>query len=246
MSSGLARCSSFFRLSVNTTSHSQERLKGITSYLAQTSLELKNDPIKFRWSNVTVTLRNVFFGHGSRIHTLIMTKMSHTCLTRYNDEVMMFYVQKVQGQLHIITFCKNPFLDITQYLNSGAEGETGTIFHIWFDTDLVTLVLDARCRDLLCCWVERVTEAHIFKNSQLLIVPSESALLAKRVNAYKECDSFFCFSQWTCTLIDTQLFSTTSSQFVFRNWASGDHILLLLVLNDTFVQVFSVEHFNSQ
>lgn len=68
----------------------QERLEGITSYLAQTSLEFKNDPIQIRWSKVAVTLRNTFFGHDSRIHTLIMTKMSHTSLTRYSDEVMMF------------------------------------------------------------------------------------------------------------------------------------------------------------
>ena len=44
--------------------------------------------------------------------------------------------------------------------------------------DMVTLILDARCRDLLCCWVQHVGEALMFKNSQRLSVPSESALLA--------------------------------------------------------------------
>lgn len=43
---------------------------------------------------------------------------------------MMFYIQKVKGQLHFMTFCKNTFLPVTQHRNSGTEGETVTIVHI--------------------------------------------------------------------------------------------------------------------
>ena len=59
---------------------------------------------------------------------------------------MTFYIQKVKGQLHcdIIMFCKKKqatFLVIIQRHNSGTEGEIVTIFHIWSDTELVTLIL---------------------------------------------------------------------------------------------------------
>jgi len=58
--------------------------------------------------------------------------------------MMTFYIQKVKGQLHcdIIMFCKNTFLAIIQHHNSETEGEIVTIFHIWLDTELVTLILD--------------------------------------------------------------------------------------------------------
>ena len=56
---------------------------------------------------------------------------------------MTFYIQKVKGHLHcdIIMFCKNTFQAIIQRHNSGTEGEIVTIFHIWSDTELVTLIL---------------------------------------------------------------------------------------------------------
>ena len=73
---------------------------------------------------------------------------------------MTFSIQKVKGQLHcdITMFCKNTFLDIIQHHNSGTEGEIVTIFHIWSDTELVTLILGvhlgADCIEFLCCLVE--------------------------------------------------------------------------------------------
>ena len=58
---------------------------------------------------------------------------------------MTFYIQKVKGQLNcdIIMFCKNTFLTIIQRHNARIEGEIVSIFHIWLDTELVTLILGA-------------------------------------------------------------------------------------------------------
>lgn len=42
---------------------------------------------------------------------------------------------KVKGQLHS---AKTPFLPS---FNAGTEGEIGTVFHMWSDTELVSLIL---------------------------------------------------------------------------------------------------------
>ena len=64
---------------------------------------------------------------------------------------MTFYTQKVKGQLHCdnIMFCKNTFLAVIQHHNSGTEGEIVTIFHIWSDTELVTLIFGVHLQTVL-------------------------------------------------------------------------------------------------
>ena len=46
-------------------------------------------------------------------------------------------------------FCKNTFLAIIQHHNSGTEGKNVTIFHIWSDTELVTLILGGHLETVL-------------------------------------------------------------------------------------------------
>ena len=60
--------------------------------------------------------------------------------------MLTFYIQKVKGQLHsdIIMFCKNTYLAFIQHHNLGTGGEIVTIFHIFSDTELVTLILGAQ------------------------------------------------------------------------------------------------------
>ena len=69
---------------------------------------------------------------------------------------MTFDIQQVKGQLHcdVIMFSKNTFLAIVQHHNSGTEGDVVTIFHIWSDTELVTVNLAAHLEaveDLQLC-----------------------------------------------------------------------------------------------
>ena len=59
---------------------------------------------------------------------------------------MTFNIQKVKGQLHcdIMMSCQNTFLAIIHIIQchrSGTEEEIVTTFHIWLDTELVTLTL---------------------------------------------------------------------------------------------------------
>ena len=120
---------------------SQEHLEGVCTNLAKTPLELKNEQIWFWCSKVTVTLQITF-------------------KIKWCSDSSDPKGQRSTSPLHHNVLHSACSLAIVQSHNSGAEGETGTIFHIWLDTKLVALILDARFRDLLCCWVEHVGEAH--------------------------------------------------------------------------------------
>lgn len=67
----------------------------------------------------------------------------------------------------LIKACKNAFLAIININYLGTEDEFVTIFHIWADIKLVTLILGAHlgafadCRDCCCCSVEDVCELSI-------------------------------------------------------------------------------------
>lgn len=58
---------------------------------------------------------------------------------------MTVYIEKVKSRLHcdIIMFCRNTLLVFIQHRNSGTDGKAVSIFHIWLNTGLMTLVLVA-------------------------------------------------------------------------------------------------------
>lgn len=74
---------------------------------------------------VTVTSQNTFYVQKSGIDILIITKFHIKFLIGLNDEVITFYIQKVQGNLHseiMLMFCKNTLLGIIQHHVLGKKG----------------------------------------------------------------------------------------------------------------------------
>ncbi len=68
---------------------------------------------------------------------------------------MTHKIHKVKGQLYcdIIMFCTITFQAIIQLHKSGTEGETVTTFHMWSDTELVTLIFGAHLETVLSVWI---------------------------------------------------------------------------------------------
>lgn len=82
---------------------------------------------------------------------------------------MTFYTAK--GQLHCSA--KTLFWPNIQRHNSGAEEQIVTIFHMWPDAELVTLISGSHLKTAdidLCRRVEHVWGAGTFQNVQLLCV----------------------------------------------------------------------------
>ena len=76
--------------------------------------------------------------------------------------------------------CKAFFLDINiNNLTAIAEGEIVTIFHIWWDTELVTLILGAHL-EAAASFQQHPYFEHCLLSWQPLCILSGSALLAKR------------------------------------------------------------------
>lgn len=75
-------------------------------------------------------------------------KISNKSLIGYNNEVMTFYIQKVNNKLccDTMVFCRTTFQAIIYYYwhhDLETHVKIVTIFHKWLDNELVTLILGA-------------------------------------------------------------------------------------------------------
>lgn len=112
-----------------------------------------------------------FLANKSIIHALIMTK--------YQIVISDFYSWMSKSNFTVRMVSKKICLAIIQHLNSGTEGQIVTIFHIWWDTELVTLILGAHL-EAAASFQQHPYFKHCLLSWRQLCTLSESALMAKQ------------------------------------------------------------------
>ena len=83
-----------------------------------------------------ITWRQIFKVKGHWDFTKQLLPKYHKCLIEWNED--FFQIFKSHSEVTVIC---STYLAVTQNHNSRTEGEIVTIFHIWLDTDLLTIIL---------------------------------------------------------------------------------------------------------